>query len=339
MLTLSDELKIYYDLDSSYKGQNVSYTLAINPDDDQSESITVYQGQIYYMNPAYLYYKDIILPYVTDYSWLKNLPQHVNYTSGIFEFTVTVNFSNGSAYTTDTIQAITTVPTVVSERIPSVLPIKVSEDSEFFFGWLAPTVSTRIYRGVDTDSPYVNYGHLESLDNPGTGHMTCKYNWGDYTATNPIQYGKSYCESLWRYTLDGTYTKIAEYDEHNSRFYLIWITRDNDYMCRPFCQRYDLKESVSTSYMTSLTDHNVPYIKSSDFKWTLNSDWLTYSEHNVYESLLISPVVYLYDNETGKLFAVNVTNSEWTEKNSQNNRKPFNLTVSVQLDQKQNLTY
>ena len=110
-------------------------------------------------------------------------------------------------------------------------------------------------------------------------------------------------------------------------------------MCRPFCKKSTLNESVSTSYITTVNGQKKPYMKNLKFKWTLNSDWLTYNEHNVYESLLISPIVYLYDYDNDKRYVVNVTNAEWTEKNSKNNKKPFNMTVTVEMADEKNIIY
>lgn len=335
MLTLSDDLKQYYNLGDTYVGQNVTYSVTINTvNDGNTVSETIYHGQLYYMKPSYLYFKDIIWPYVVDNSWF--IPgQNPTFYNGTYEFTVTISFSTGTSYTTDTIRAVTDIPTVPTTPIPSILPI-FSSDSEFFFAWLCPYDSTSITWSSAID--YMSNTH-EIMDDP-IGHFNCT---GSYMITSglvPYDYSHSSIKSLWVYnSADSSESKrIAVYDDH-SRYFLIWITRDNDYMCRPFCKRYDLKENVSTSYITTYDDRNIPYQKSSEYQWILNSDWLTYNEHNVYESLMISQYVYLYDNETGKRYPVNVTNSEWAHKNEQNNKKPFNLTVTVQLNQKQTLIY
>lgn len=335
MLTLSDDLKQYYNLGDAYVGQNVTYSVTINTvNDGDTVSETIYHGQLYYMKPSYLYFKDIIWPYVVDNSWF--IPgQNPKFYNGTYEFTVTISFSTGTSYTTDTIRAVTDIPTVSITPIPSILPI-FSSDSEFFFAWLCPYDSTSITWSSAVD--YMSNTH-DITDDP-IGHFNCT---GSYMITAglvPYDYSHSSIKSLWVYnrTEPSESKRVAVYDDH-SRYFLIWITRDNDYMCRPFCKRYDLKENVSTSYITTYDDRNIPYQKSSEYQWTLNSDWLTYNEHNVYESLMTSQYVYLYDNETGKRYPVNVTDSEWTHKNEQNNKKPFNLTVTVQLNQKQTLIY
>lgn len=323
-MTLSDDLRIYYNLGDDYIGQNVSYQLYLVTD---YETKHIYTGQIYYMKPSYLYFKDIVTPYLNDYQWIKDFEVGYKHWTGIYEFTVRVEFGNGQTYTSPTITNTTEIPTVDYNRILSILPKNAG--SEFFFGWLSPA-ATDIYTGIK--SRYIT--NISSLHSDTSGHS--KYQW---SAGNLLSYSVGMCEAIWKYT-DGIYTKIAEYNtDEDPRFYLIWVTRDNDYMCRPFCKRSDLTESVSNTYITTVNDVNTPYLKDIKFKWKLNSDWLTYEEYPVYESLLISPVVYLYDTQLNKRYLVNVTDNIWTEKNDNNTKKPFNMTVNIELSQSSNITY
>lgn len=313
MLTLSDELKIRYVLDEEDIGNVISYTLSIV----SSTTEVIYHGQVYYNGPSYIYYKDIIEPYVNDYQWItKN-----GHTEGLYRFKVAIDFSTGISYTSDWIENKTVIPTVNTTHIPSILPRFAGQ--EFIFGWLCPTSETKI----STSNAVADV--LPSYTSTTTGHTMI-----DYSAASGIPYNE---KGIYRLTNQAQ--KIAEFDTHKARFFLIWITRENDYMCRPFCKKSTLNESVSTSYMQTITNRKISYLKNSTFKWTLNSDWLTYDEHNVYESLLISPIVYLYDYDNDKRYVVNVTNAEWTEKNSNNNRKPFNMTVNVEMADENKITY
>ena len=339
MLTLSDDLKINYDLGDSYIGQNVTYEVRLNANE---ESTLIYAGQIYYIKPSYLYFKDIVTPYVVDYKWLADPDSKLNPSDNKFKvidaFTVTVNFSTGKSYTSETIKNATTIPTVSIPHIPSIIPY-FSKDSEFLLA-----VNARENLGEIMISQYpkpvilsntllkISTGYIRTFTAKQLYNNSLSPEWMDTTQTSYLLNTDG--------TTDGECEVIAYYDRENcSRFFLMWITRDNGFLCRPFCKKSTLTESVDTQFITTLDDRQVPYLKSSNFKWELNSDWLTYDEHNAYESLLISPIVYLYDSETGKRFRVTVTNSEWIERNSQNNKKPFNLTVTVQLDHKENITY
>lgn len=339
MLTLSDDLKINYDLGDSYIGQNVTYEVRLNANE---ESTLIYAGQIYYMKPSNLYFKDIVTPYVVDYKWLADPDSKLNPSDNKFKvidtFTVTVNFSTGKSYTSETIKNATTIPTVSIPHIPSIIPY-FSKDSEFLLA-----VNARESLGEIMISQYpkpvilsntllkIPTGYIRTFTAKQLYNNSLSPEWMDTTQTSYLLNTDG--------TTDGECEVIAYYDRENcSRFFLMWITRDNDFLCRPFCKKSTLTESIDTQFITTLDDRQVPYLKSSNFQWELNSDWLTYDEHNAYESMLISPIVYLYDSETGKRFRVTVTNSEWTERNSQNNKKPFNLTVTVQLDHKENITY
>lgn len=339
MLTLSDDLRIKYDLGNSYIGQNITYEVRLNAN---MQSKLIYTGQIYYMKPSYLYFKDIVTPYVVDYKWLEDPDSELNNSSNIFKaidtFTVTINFSTGRSYTSETIKNATTIPTVSIPHIPSIFP-DFKEDSGFLFA-----INARDNLGEIMFSAYPRpaISGTNSLTIP-TGYIRT------FTAEQlyeqeitPERFDTT--QTSYLLNTDGTtssdFEVIAYYDRENcSRFFLMWITRDNGFLCRPFCKKSTLTESVDTQFITTLDDRQVPYLKSSNFQWELNSNWLTYDEHNAYEALLVSPIVYLYDHETGQRHRVTVTNSEWIERNSQNNKKPFNLTVTVQLDHKENITY
>lgn len=315
MLTLSDEIKIWFELPAEYEERSVRYLLY---QDDK----LLYFGQIYYTGPSEIYVNDIIETYMTDYSWFgvksgtgKAVHKVLPYT-----FKITMVLENNHIFQTDWIENRTVIPTVDIARIPSVIPKHPSEN--FFFSWLCPVQQTKIALQNSTSAVIDEY----TFNNQG--HTTVYFNDECLLKDAP---------QILRFTT--SMQRIAVQDEHNSRFYLLWITRGNDYMCRPFCKKSSLTESVSTSYMHTSNNLKKPYAKTSNYNWTLNSDWLTYDEHNVYESLMISPIVYMYDNYNGEMHRVNVTDSKWTEKNSNNNRKPFNLTVNVELAKESKITY
>lgn len=308
MLTLSDEIKIHIDTVNVPVGTTVEYGLVI---DDN----VIYRGTLYYTGPTDIYINDIVETWVTDYSWFAN--PSFGHKMGKWTFGVNARFNTGDEFESDTITNKTEIPTVTLRNIPSILPKQPSD--EFFFGWLCPTANTKISTSESESDVIPDWTY------PSTGHTVIN-NLNDLDI-----------KQLFRLTDQAQ--KIAVIDECDSRFYLVWITRNNDYMCRPFCKKSNLTESVTTNYVYSVTNRKSPYMKASNYSWTLNSDWLTYDEHNVYESLLVSPIVYLYDNVEGKMHRVNVTDGEWKEKNTQNTKKPFNMTVNVELADEKTLIY
>ena len=306
MYTLSDEIKIHIDYLDAATGTTVAYELYIDSD-------LIYKGTLYYTGPTDIYIKDIVESWVSDYSWFGK----AGHTNGYYSFKVNAKFNTGDEFESDTIENRTEIPTVTLTYIPSILPKRPSE--EFFFGWLCPTYNTVISTSNSTSDAI--YDWMDTT----TGHRVVT-KWNEVGIT-PL------------YRLTNKAQKIAIEDTHDSRFYLLWITRDNDYICRPFCKKSTLNESIETSYISTVTNQKRPHLRNSKYVWTLNSDWLTYNEHNVYESLMISPVVYLYDNESGKMYRVNITNGEWVEKNANNNKKPFNMTVTAELADEKIITY
>lgn len=305
MLTLSDEIKIHIDSLGVPVGTSVAYDLYVYND-------LIYKGTLYYTGATDIYIKDIIETYLTDVSWFGK----VGHTVGGWQAKAKLVFSTGDEFESDVIYNRTVIPTVEMTHIPSIVPNNPS--AEFFFGWLCPTTNTKVSPTNSTSDALTEHSYSS------TGHTTVI--WNDLGV-----------KTLFR--LANQAQKIAVTDDHNSRFYLIWITRNNDYMCRPFCKKNTLTESVTTNYVYSVTNRKNPYMKASKYNWKLNSDWLTYDEHNVYESLLISPIVYLYDNVEGKMYRVNVVDTEWTEKNAKNNKKPFNMTVNVELADEKTIIY
>lgn len=330
-LTLSDELRIHYDLGAS--SNRFTYKLYLITDEETKH---IYTGNVYYIKPDYIYFKDIITPYVYDYNWLNIRKGDVRHISeAVYKFKVKIVFDNGSEFISDDITAETTIPTVSIPKIPSILPAIDHYSTEFIFGWFAKldSISTNVYASKSPDT-FNESNIISSVTTYRASHVA-------YGSNMDIQYDAG-VRSVWMKEIADDYIntrKIAEFDQHNSRFYLIWTTRDNDYMCRPFCKRSDLTESVSTSYIETLSDINTPYKKNTTFKWKLNSDWLSYDEFAVYESLLISPVVYLYDSQLDRRYQVNITDNTWTEKNDNNTKKPFNMTVTAELAHSTNITY
>lgn len=339
--TLSDELKYYYELPDEYLNTIVNYRLEVG-------YTTVYKGSVFYTGPSYIYYNDIVFPYIFDYKWITKLGYTPNMATmhedgddeynhhEISDAAVTLRFYtidgipiNGPDVNVPSHHAIiptTELPGVDIKAIPSIIPNTTSTD--FVFGWGASGDTA-----LSTSSSEDDIISETTVD--GTGKCTID---GDTLRDYMRKTGE-----LWSIChLEATprsIHKIAEKDKCNSKYFLIWITRNNEYMCRPFDKRVDMTETVDTSYRLSVNDKKVPYLKTTTFNWKLNSDWLTYDEHNVYESLLVSPIVYLYDAHVGKKYEVVITDSSWTEKNAKNNKKPFNLTINAEKNSTQKLIY
>lgn len=132
---------------------------------------------------------------------------------------------------------------------------------------------------------------------------------------------------------------LAEYDDCNHDYYLIWCDRSGGYQCQPFNSHTTKKEDITTTTITNMLDEQRPIIKSVSNSYDLKSDWLTFDEYNAYESIFVSPYLYLYDTKFNNLTVVNCTQKQWIEKTIQNTKKPFNLNITVTANRNQNIRY
>ena len=132
---------------------------------------------------------------------------------------------------------------------------------------------------------------------------------------------------------------IATIDDCPAEYYLIWIDRTGAYQCQPFKGKNVLSESVSTSYITNMTDIKKVINKNITNEWTLNSGWLTEDQYKAYESIFTSKYVYLFNTEYDDGYEVILDTNKWTEKTKNNRDKMFNLTITVKAAQNQNIIY
>lgn len=140
-------------------------------------------------------------------------------------------------------------------------------------------------------------------------------------------------------TIFQSISTIAKVDRCNSEYFLIWVNRAGNYQCQPFNKKVYFAEDITTKNITNFIDESRPYLKEVTSKWTLHSGWLTDSERDEYESILVSPCIYLYNNYTGRLIRVNCEQVSWEQKTKNNNNKPHELTIEVSSDKVQKLLY
>jgi hypothetical protein len=98
-----------------------------------------------------------------------------------------------------------------------------------------------------------------------------------------------------------------------------------------------MKETVKTDNLTTIYNETIPYHKTTQFSWTLNSEWLTVKEHDEFESILTSKYLLLYNTKTWQGYYVNATDTNWTFRNHTNTKKPFNLTINLSEIRKSNI--
>ena len=132
---------------------------------------------------------------------------------------------------------------------------------------------------------------------------------------------------------------FAVVDECPADYYLIWIDRTGAYQCQPFNGKNTLSESVSTDYITNLTDEQKVSKKHITNQWTLNSGWLTEEQYKAFESIFSSKYLYLFNTQYDDGHEVILETNKWTEKTVKNRDKMYNLSISVKSSKPQNITY
>ena len=134
------------------------------------------------------------------------------------------------------------------------------------------------------------------------------------------------------------WTKIANIDECPADYYLIWMDRTGAYQCQPFNKKVTLQEDITKTNIVDSLDNSRPANVSVTSKWTLNSDWLSKEEYQAYESIFVSPYLYLYYPADDRGWWVNCDSKTWTSK-TKFDKKLRNLSVTVSSIAPQNIIY
>lgn len=372
LLYLNDPLMLGLNLSLSTP-QTVSYKVYIKDIGAKTDWEMIYTGSIYYVKPCSVILNDIIQTYVNDFYWFNfdlyaDRPVKVDYTHMYFNIKTEVSYDNTTSthtinnifngyrspnggYTTafdptgsDALKSAHEYGFNVRPRVPS---LKKYESSPFSFPCYVYKNNTvnKLALGL-----YKNDSLVSIKDN---AWLTI------YDTDSPIVDTSLYLLDL-RITdassigvsANGDNAILCDIDSNPADYYLLWINRFGAAQCQPFCKKNTLKESVKTNYITrpnnntaATNNHRlqlnpqVPYSKTVEYTWTLNSDWLTYDEYNEFESLLTSKYVYLFDYKHNTVYDVVVSTANWEYKNPKNTKKPFNLTIDVKKASVDNIIY
>lgn len=132
---------------------------------------------------------------------------------------------------------------------------------------------------------------------------------------------------------------VAQIDNCYSRYYLQWQDRMGGFQSQPFNDKYTYSESFETETLTDYRGRKRLSNVGVTGKFKINTDWLKEDLYPYYESIFTSPVLFLYDTKEDKRYSVLVTDSDYTEKTFNNQKKLFNLTLNLEINQKQTIVY
>ena len=132
---------------------------------------------------------------------------------------------------------------------------------------------------------------------------------------------------------------VAQIDNCYSRYYLQWQDRMGGFQSQPFNDKYTYSESFESETLTDYRGRKRLSNVGVTGKFKINTDWIKEDLYPYYESIFTSPVLFLYDTKEDKRYSVLVTDSEYTEKTYSNQKKLFNLTLNLEINNKQNIVY
>lgn len=186
----------------------------------------------------------------------------------------------------------------------------------------------------------------EKIENLQGGKETLVY----YT-DNPAEAMFNYTEVVrtfgdgWRDTVEIPVKMpitIAKVDECPARYYVMWYDRLGGIQSQPFSleSQNTFSEGLERRLNKDQYSRSRLLMPTVTPKWKLSSGPIKDECYPIYESLLVSPFVTLYDSKTGKAYNVIPTDGGYTEKTYRNQGKnPINFTVTLELNKQQNILY
>lgn len=132
---------------------------------------------------------------------------------------------------------------------------------------------------------------------------------------------------------------ILEFDTCPADYYVMWRDRYNAMNCQPVLNNVKMSNNYSrVSKTNSKGEQKIVSVETSS-SWVVNTDWLSYEKYYVWESILVSPEIYLIDTKNDYTYRVVITDNIYNEKTRDNNNKMFNLTLNLKNDHTKTITY
>lgn len=133
---------------------------------------------------------------------------------------------------------------------------------------------------------------------------------------------------------------IGEVDICPSRYYVCWRDRLGSYQSQAFEKTSEFSEDLDKSeFRTYKNEYRLAGLNIKP-QWKLNSGWIDEKLYPYYESLFVSPYIFLFDTKEDKLYRVYAEDKQFTEKTFKNQgRQLFNLAITLKEDKTQDIIY
>ena len=133
-------------------------------------------------------------------------------------------------------------------------------------------------------------------------------------------------------------TKIGQFG-CPSGYYLIWKDRLCSQQIQPFHKVDTYSEDIEGSEITNYWGKRSLYKVEVQPKWKVQTGWISDEAYRCYEGLFVSPYVKLYDADSDIIYDVIIKDRNYTQKTFLNQGKLFNLEVTLEQSEKQNILY
>lgn len=210
-----------------------------------------------------------------------------------------------------------------------------------YFGLLSQWVNCNI-----TTMPTLMEGHVGFRPHFTVNRIESNRGYG-YRAINGVEFEKTkhlqfafFHRDFYNETNNELYLRpILEFDTCPADYYVMWRDRYNALNCQPVLN--NVKMSNNYSRVNKINSKGEERIVSAgtSTSWVVNTDWLTHEKYYVWESILVSPEIYLIDTKNSYTYRVVITDNIYKEKTRDNNNKMFNLTLNLKNDHTKTITY
>ena len=146
--------------------------------------------------------------------------------------------------------------------------------------------------------------------------------WKEVEDDDPVQYWKPFA------IMDGC----------PKRYYLMWEDRFGGFQSQAFNDNTQYSEDFKTTETINYKDERKKSFISIQPKWKLTSGWISENVYCIYESILTSPTLRLYDSYEDVLYNV-IVDTNYTEKTYRSEKKLLNLSLDLEAISKQEILY
>lgn len=210
------------------------------------------------------------------------------------------------------------------------------------------TKSTEGYNYDNIELGNVSKCHfaLLYLDNDNNIHVGTFY-------INPTKEGYTYSSNILKYNIIGcqadpttwTFYKCTDTAKKigtfscPSGYYLLWQDRLGSQQCQPFNKVDTYSEDITGSEITNYYGKRSLYKVEVQPTWKIQTGWISDEAYRCYEGLFVSPWLKLYNADSDLVYDVILKDRSYTEKTFINQGKLFNLELTLEQSEKQNILY